>query len=84
MHERLDILARDAGDRMPPKQWLDVAFDAPAVGRKRAGLLRRSPTGHYAPGFGVGQIQVAQVGNRLCVPGRSLLRGRVRFVCDAP
>jgi hypothetical protein len=57
MHKRLDILSREARDRVASKQRFDVAVNAPAIGRERAGFLGGAPAGDKTPGFGVCQVQ---------------------------
>src|SRR6516164_7512568 len=74
VHEALDILALDSSNRHAAEYRLDVPLDAALIGGERGGLFRLTARQKPA-GLGVGEIGVAQLGNRLCL-ARGALHGR--------
>src|SRR5205085_2500341 len=61
MHEPLDIVTINSPHRQTTEQRFDVSHDPPAIGGERAGLFGATAPCQQPPGFGVGEIQVAQL-----------------------
>ena len=58
-----DVVSRDRRHRHGAEQGLYVPLDPATVGQDRAGLLGGLAPRQDAPGFGIGQVQVAQLRN---------------------
>jgi hypothetical protein len=84
MQEALDIISGDGSDSKPAEQRLDVALDPPLVDCQCARLFWLFGSGEYAPGFGVGEIGIAEFGNSRRLAGRPLLGGRIGAIGDTP
>src|SRR5215831_14143713 len=87
MQEALDVIARDGGDREATHERLDMTFDPAPVHRQRAGFLRSLTPRQQTAGLDIGEVGIAELGNRGRLPRSALLsRGigaRDHFTEDA-
>jgi hypothetical protein len=87
VHEALDVVALDRGNRPAAQQRLDVTLDPAAIGRERRRLFRGPPARQQPARLSVGEVSVAQLGNRRRLARGAILGRRVRLdnlAQDAP